>query len=141
MSERFPVTVIPVLGGVVAGITVTRRSVLPPGTTAVGLALIAANSVVPPLPQVFGVVDALRGADGTVEAKSFILLSVSWQPPSRRDWLLLTAGAEVTVVSTNAFVAVPQPTESITAPVFGAPCLIASPPPASAIAHWQVVLL
>ena len=76
-SVKFPTTVIPVLGGVVAGITVTVRSVLPGGVTIVGLAFIAAKSVVPPPLQVFGVVDWFRGANGLRTAKSFALLSVS----------------------------------------------------------------
>src|SRR6187401_2786979 len=48
MFDKFPITVIPVLGGVVAGMTVTVKSVVPPGVTVVGFADIDAKSVVPP---------------------------------------------------------------------------------------------
>ncbi len=139
MSIKFPVTEMPVLGGVVAGITVTVSSVFPPGETAVGLADIAANKVVPPPLHADGVVDAFRGADGITLVKSLALLSLSWQPLSCLVWLLFAAGAAVTVPSTNKLVAVPQPTESSIAPVLFAPRRSASPPPAAPIEHWHVV--
>ena len=118
---ELPVTAMPVLGGVVAGITVTVSNVFPPGETAFGLAEMAANSVVPPPLQGAGVLKAFRGTDGIVLAKSLALLSVSWQPFCCLDWLLFAAGAAVTAPSTNRFVAVPQPTESIIAPVLFCP--------------------
>src|SRR3954451_12359565 len=55
----------------------------------------------------------LRGADGTVVAKSEAFASGYWQPWFLRWWLLFAVGAPAAVVpSTNALVAVPYPTES-----------------------------
>src|SRR5687767_7778218 len=125
----------PVLGGVVAGMTVTLRRTLPPGETAFGLADIAANNVSPPPLHGAAGVDALRGVDGTADSRSFRLLSVSRQPFSFRFWLLFAPGAAVGAPSTKILFAVPQPTESMIAPVLFSPSRIASPPPPAPIEH------
>jgi hypothetical protein len=49
------------------------------------------------------------------------------------------AGAAVAAVSTKAFVAVPQPTESTTTPELSAPNLMASPPAVADKAQLHVV--
>src|SRR5437016_8158007 len=77
MLVRSPVTVIPVLGGPVAGVTLTIRKVLPPGSSELGLADPEADRAPPP-PQVF-VIELLRGI-GPLTVKSSELLSVSVQP-------------------------------------------------------------
>ena len=73
--------------------------------------------------------------------KSTELLSVSVQPFSLRDLLLLFPGAVVEIPSRKMFVTVPQATESIKVPVFMSPCRMPSPPAAAARAQEQVVLL
>lgn len=75
------------------------------------------------------VVPELRGDEGLRDWKSFELLSVSWHPSLFRPRLLLAEGAEITAVSTKAFVAVPYPTESTIVPVSSPPLRIAIPPP------------
>lgn len=82
MSVRFPTTVIPVLGGVVAGMTETVKSVFPLGETVVGLAEIPACRF-PPRLQLFVGLEVFRGA-GVPNVKSRLLLSVSVQPPLLR---------------------------------------------------------
>jgi len=77
MLLRFPVTVMPVLAGPMAGETVTVKSVLPPGSIEVGLAAPEPESV-PGAAHAF-VFELLRGVV-TFTVKSFELLSVSWQP-------------------------------------------------------------
>src|SRR5438128_682166 len=76
MSDRFPVTVIPVLGGDEAGTTETVNKVLPPGETELGLAAIPAWNGP-------AAVDELRG-EGLPMVKSALLLSVSMLPPPLR---------------------------------------------------------
>src|SRR6187401_504353 len=82
MSVRSPVTVMPVLGGVVAGTTVTASNVFAPGGRVEGLAEIVANSIVPPpVTQTGPGEDELRGTGAVTASKSALLLSVSVQPP------------------------------------------------------------
>ncbi len=77
MLLRLPVTVMPVLAGPVAGVTVTVKSVLPPGSRELGLAAPEAERV-PAAAQLF-TFELLRGI-GPLTLKSIELLSVSWQP-------------------------------------------------------------
>ena len=79
----------PVLGGVVAGITETVKSVVAPGATVFGFAPPPACSVALRLHE-FGELLVFRGV-GAVIVKSELLLSVSTQPPPLR------MPAEVTV--------------------------------------------
>src|SRR5436190_828706 len=120
----------PVLGGVVAGMTVTASSVVAPGETVDGLADIDANKVAPPPLHITGVEAVFLGAEGTWFAKSSRLLSVSWQPPDLRIWLLSLPGAVVLTPSKNMLVAVPQPTAST---MLLAASRIARPPAPAAI--------
>jgi hypothetical protein len=133
--------VIPVLGGVVAGITVTVKSVDWPGDTDAGVAFIAANRFFPPPTHWTGAVAEFRGTEGVVVVKSAELLSVSVQPESFLVLLLLFPAAAVEVVSRKIFVTVPQATESISVPVFIPPCRMPSPPAVADKAQEQVVLL
>src|SRR5688572_25870942 len=139
ISLRLPLTVIPVLGGVVAGITVTVKWTFAPGETVVGFAASAANSVVPPPLHVTGVVAAFRGAEGVLVEKSVELLSESWQPFCARILLELFGGAVVLVPSKKMFVALPHPTASMIVPVFMSPLRMARPPAVALIEHRQVV--
>ena len=101
-----------------------------------GVVEVTVGGVSVDVPHVTAVVELLRGADGLVASKSRLLLSVSVQPLFLRERLSLTGGADVAVVSTNALVAVPQPTEStIVAPFFNA-----TPPPLPPIAAELYVL-
>jgi hypothetical protein len=78
MLVKFPTTEMPVLGGVVAGKTVTVKSVVAPGDTVLGFAPKPISRVEPLLPpQMFTGLEALRGAEGLTVEKSFALLSVS----------------------------------------------------------------
>ena len=77
MLVKSPCTAMPVLGGVVAGDTVTVNRVLPPGSTEVGLAEPEADSAPPPEQEL--AFELLRGI-GPPTLKSILLLSVSWQP-------------------------------------------------------------
>src|ERR1041384_6228334 len=77
MLPRSPTTVIPVLEGLVAGVTVTVRSELPPGSTESGLAEPFPERI-PAVEQTFPT-ELLRGM-GPTRSKSNELLSVSVQP-------------------------------------------------------------
>ena len=82
MLERFPVAVIPVLGGLVAGTTVTVKRVLPPGATVVGLVEMLACSVL--ASHELNGLELFRG-DGVPTIESELLLSVSLHPPPLRS--------------------------------------------------------
>ena len=71
MLDKFPVTAMPVLGGVVAGKTETVNSVVAPGETVLGFAPPPTSKVVPPPPHGLGAVEVLRGTDGFRFEKSF----------------------------------------------------------------------
>ena len=78
MLLRLPVTVMPVLGGPVAGETVTVKSVLPPGSRELGVAVPLADREFPLRRKCLSSSCCAESAPFTV--KSFELLSVSWQP-------------------------------------------------------------
>ena len=67
MLLRSPFTVIPVLGGLVAGDTAAVKSVLPPGSSELGLAETETDRA-PPLPQKFD--DELLRGSGPLTLKS-----------------------------------------------------------------------
>jgi hypothetical protein len=92
MKERSPVTMIPVLVGFAPGVTVTVRSVVPPGWTELGVAApVPLGFVV--VRQGLAAVAVLRGA-GAPAAKSPELLSVSVQPfEARRAAVVLESVA------------------------------------------------
>ncbi len=98
MFVKFANTEIPVLGGVVAGKTLTVKSVVPPCETVFGFAEPLAEIVVPPLPQTFCGLLELRGA-GAVIVKSALLLSVSVQPPPLRNPAVVTLKSGVLALS------------------------------------------
>src|SRR4051812_5244770 len=77
MLPKSPTTVIPVLDGLVAGVTVTVRSELPPGSREFGLAEPFPERA-PATGQMFPM-ELLRGI-GPFRSKSNELLSVSVQP-------------------------------------------------------------
>src|SRR2546423_13542457 len=107
MLPKAPTTVIPVLDGPVAGVTVTVRSVLLPGSTESGLAEPFPERV-PAVAQTFPT-ELFRGI-GPIRLKSNELLSVSVQP-------LFFLTAAVVLLSTfvgdvSAQSAAPYPTKS-----------------------------
>src|SRR4051812_47933279 len=80
MELRLALTVMPVLGlGLVAGVTVTVKTVVAAGSTAAGLAIPYAKSWVGSPPHVCTGRVLLRGM-GPSAKKSPALLLVSWQP-------------------------------------------------------------
>src|SRR6266478_3834482 len=79
MADRSPATVIPVLAGLVPGVTVTVNSDELPGATALGLATPTPDGLVGP-EQLLKSSFVLRGL-GAPAVKSPELLSVSAQPP------------------------------------------------------------
>src|SRR5882672_11136998 len=109
MADRFPATVIPVLGGRVPGVTVTVRSVEFPGITGFGLAAPVPEGLFTPL-QVL-VADAEFRGLGAPVAKSARLLSVSVQPLLVRKpaVVLLSVGA----AAPSKKLAFPYPTKSM----------------------------
>src|SRR5207249_977470 len=79
MLVRLPVTVMLVLGRVVAGVTVTVSRVWPAGSTEDGVAPPTPEILVGSPPQTFAGEALLRGS-GPVITKSLALLLVSMQP-------------------------------------------------------------
>src|SRR5438105_13270417 len=108
MLPKSPTTVMPVLDGLVAGVTITFRSELPPGSTESGLAEPFPERV-PAVAQTFPT-ELLRGI-GPIRLKSNELLSISVQP-------LFFLTAAVVLLSTfvgdvsEQLAVVPYPTKS-----------------------------
>src|SRR5919199_6805004 len=96
MLVRLALTVMSVLGGVVAGVTLTVSSVLLAGSSAEGEAMPRPEGCVASPPhELTG--DALLRGIGPTATKSLALLSVSWHPLLRRtpatETLSVGAGA------------------------------------------------
>src|SRR5688572_30789999 len=102
MPFRSAITLMSVLGGIVAGITTIVNNVVPGAVIVLGLACIVANRKLPLTHTITGLVE-LRGSDGFRALKSAELLSVSWQPPTALCLLAFAGGAVVAMPSTKMF--------------------------------------
>src|SRR6266550_3472472 len=100
MLVRSPVTMMPVLVGPVAGVTVTVKRVVSPGSGPDGFAEPAAESE-PPALHTF-VAEALLRGTGETTVKSELLLSVSVHPPAFLSAAVVFVSAAVEVVSWQA---------------------------------------
>src|SRR5436305_12251958 len=97
MLARSVVTLMPVLGGRVAGLTATLSNTLLAGSTAEGTAMPSPNGLVESPPHACAGAELLRGM-GPIVTKSAELLSVSMQPlPRRTAAVVLPRPAEAAV--------------------------------------------
>jgi len=110
MGVKSAVTARLVLVGIVPGVTVTVRRVVPPGITVEGL--------LDPLPDGFvGVAQAFVAEEvflgvGDAAAKSVLLLSVSVQPLPARMSAVVVLGAGAFAPPSLQFAVAPKPTKS-----------------------------
>src|ERR1043166_42 len=110
MLVRSPLTRTPVLGGLVAVVTVTVNKTFSAGSTELGLAEPTAPSCAGSPPQVFPGEVLLRGIGPPLVSKSLKLWSVSVQPPFLRMTATVLLTTAVGCVSEQS--AAPYPTKS-----------------------------
>src|SRR5215471_5893759 len=118
MAERSPVTVIPVLGGVVAGVTRTMSSVVAVASSDEGEAVPKPEGMVGSPPHTWRGATLLRGM-GPMAAKSFRLLSVSTQPLPLRRAAVVLSRVPTGVFSEQFVPDPPYPTKSAMAVLTG----------------------